>query len=515
LRVAERTAELTRLNQTLAKNEERFRRVVEAAPNAIVMIGAGGQIEMVNTQAERMFDYPRAELLGQPVEMLLPARFRAQHPGLRSGFFAQPQSRAMGAGRDLFGLRRDGSEFQVEIGLNPIETEEGAMVLSAIVDISARVQLEAQLRQALKMEAVGRLTAGVAHDFNNLLQALMGGLELLLDEVDDRPAALEYGRIAYAAAERGGQLTHRLLAFSRQQTLLPRVIPVRQLLEDVEGLIARTFEPNITLRIAPVPGGLAAFADAAQLEAAIINLAVNARDAMKGGGQLVISAFEAAATAAMGLAAGRYAVLAVEDTGHGMDAATLAQACEPFFTTKGLDGSGLGLSMVQGFARQSGGDVQIQSSVGRGTRIEIWLPVAAPPEKMAEKLVQRQQYRGRILLVDDAPDVLVTVGAFLLNAGFEVTRVATGDEALARLLSGERFDAIITDYAMPGLNGIDLLLQAREIDAMLPGMIITGFSNPDLRLELDEVVILRKPFKRAELLERVHDIINSTRQLRG
>jgi CheY-like chemotaxis protein len=200
-------------------------------------------------------------------------------------------------------------------------------------------------------------------------------------------------------------------------------------------------------------------------------------------------------------------VIAVADTGAGMDEATLAQACEPFFSTKGLNGSGLGLSMVQGFARQSDGDVRIISAPGQGTTVEIWLQSATvlhappPPEPV------RQQAHGRVLLVDDAPDVLLTVGAFLRQAGLEVTRVENGDLAMARLLAGERFNAIVTDFAMPGLNGLDLLVQARELDPSMGGLIITGFSSPEMLRGLDHLVVLRKPFSRAELIEQVSQLI--------
>lgn len=512
--VTERTRELTQANEALSESEERFRRVVEAAPNAMVMIGTSGLIEMVNAQTEQYFGYARAEMLGRPVEMLLPVRFRQHHPNLRSGFFANPQSRPMGAGHDLFGMRRDGTEFQISIGLSPIETEDGMKVLSAIVDISVRVHLEARLRQSQKLEAVGRLTAGVAHDFNNVLQALLGGLELMLDEVADRPVAVEYGELAYRAAQHGAQLTHRLLAFSRQQILSPRSVSLQQLLSDVEGLIGRTFAPNIALKLAPVAAGCAVIADAAQLEAAVINLAVNARDAMAAsGGRLTISALDAIAPAAFELAPRPYTVVIVEDTGPGMDATVLAQAFEPFFSTKGPDGSGLGLSMVQGFARQSGGEVHIESAPGLGTRVEIWLPSAAFPEVEPQAPIETSIQSGRILVVDDAPDVLVTVGAFLVKAGFHVTTVSSGDQALATLVSGTRFDAIVTDYAMPGLNGLDLLIQARELIPDLRGLIITGFSSPDLQQAIPDLIVLRKPFSRTDLVDAMRVLVPSVKTI--
>jgi CheY-like chemotaxis protein len=308
------------------------------------------------------------------------------------------------------------------------------------------------------------------------------------------------------AARRGGELTHRLLAFSRQQVLIPRAVAARELFDGVVSLIARTFGPNIVLLLSPIRDDLTVMADIAQLEAAILNLAVNARDAMSGRGRLTISVDAAEADASMTLAPGEYTVIAVEDTGTGMDATTVAHACEPFFTTKGLEGSGLGLSMVQGFTRQSGGDLFITSELGRGTRAEIWLPRMTQTAAASAVASAPKPFKGQILLVDDDNDVLVTVAAFLRNAGYLVTCVDTGGKALALLLTGNRFDAIVTDYAMPGASGIDVLEQARAIDSNMPGLIITGYYNTGLRDVLDGACILRKPFSRAQLIERLEGL---------
>jgi PAS domain S-box-containing protein len=514
-------AELLRLNQTIAKNEARFRKVVEAAPNAMVMINAAGQIEMVNAQTERLFGYSRSELLGRGVEILLPVEFRADHPRLRQRFFTELVTRAMGAGKVLYGLRKDGSKFEVEIGLNPIETDEGTMVLSAIVDISERVRLAAQLLQSHKMDAIGRVSAGVAHDFNNLLQALGNSLDLLREAVADRPAARQWIDVALRAAERGGQLTSRLLAFSRQQVLTSRPVEVGTLLAEVRELITHLFETkagesNNEIVVVPGPPHLAVFADPGQLEAALINLALNARDAMPSGGRLYISAYAADADPEI-VPPGRYTVISVADTGVGMDQATLAMACEPFFTTKGIDGTGLGLSMVLGFARQSGGEAHIVSVPGEGTTVELWLPSAGQPPvpASAEPARSAGAVRGRVLLVDDSPDVLLTVGSFLRQAGLEVVSLANGDLAVAELLSGRPYDVVVTDLAMTGMNGLDVLEQAREIDPAMAGILITGYYGPEMQRGFEHVLLLRKPFNRAELVAHVDRLIFATRQARA
>ncbi|WP_439596528.1 PAS domain S-box protein [Falsiroseomonas sp.] len=511
-----RVAELAQLRHaSRGAGEERFRQVVEAAPNAMVMIDAAGQIEMVNAQAERVFGYRREEMLGQPVDMLVPAAFRAQHPKLRQAFLAQPRSRPMGAGRDLHALRKDGSEFPVEIGLNPIETEDGPMVLSSILDLSARVQLEALLRQAQKMEAVGRLTAGVAHDFNNLLQSMMGSLELLQDRVRRDPVSEELVSASIDAALRGARLTHHLLAFSRKQVLRPSRIEIAALLRKTVAMLERTLGPNIRIRAAEEAGGLHAFADPAQLEACILNLAINARDAMPRGGSLTIRAYGtriAPEEATETLQPGDYAVLSVEDTGAGIDEEILDKIFEPFFTTKNVgEGSGLGLPMVLGYARQSGGDVRIASTPGHGTRVEVLLPRIAPgraAEDGGAEGAAAPTGRGRILLVDDAPAVLQTLGAFLTGAGYQVTRATNGDEALRLVREGARLDCVVTDYAMPGLSGVDLLLQLAELRPGLPVLVVTGYPGLETLRDLPpHIEILRKPFLRAELLRRVAKLV--------
>jgi PAS domain S-box-containing protein len=494
----------------LRKSEERFGRLVEAAPNAMVMINSAGLIEMVNAQTERLFGYSRIELVGSSVEMLLPDELRAQHPHLRAGFFAVSSSRPMGAGQALFGQRKDGSKVQVEIGLSPIETEDGMMVLSAIIDISDRVRLETQMRQSQKMHAIGRVTAGVAHDFNNLLMAVGGSIELLLDEVADRPAAMEWGQVALRATLRGKELTGRLLSFSRQQLLTTRPIAIVDLFSEMFGLIGNLFHTNTRARtqliMMPCAPGLAVLADLAQLETALINLAVNGRDAMASGGCLRISAYATDADLTI-VPAGHYTVISVADTGSGMDAETLAQACEPFFSTKGIQGTGLGLSMVQGFARQSGGEAHITSALGEGTTIDLWLPSANAPAEVPVLAKRPAPTARRILVADDSQDSLLVVSAFLRQAGLDVTSALSGDLALAELATGRRFAAIVTDFAMPGMNGLELLALAREIDPAMRGMIITGFSDPELLSELSEILVLRKPFNRAELVETVQTLI--------
>jgi PAS domain S-box-containing protein len=404
--------------------------------------------------------------------------------------------------RNVFGRQR---EF--ETSLSPVRDPRSSLVTHIIGisrDVTERNALEHQLRHVAKMEATSRLTAGIAHDFNNMLQGLMGGLEMLQLEINE-PSLREYADIALNAARRGADLTHRLLAFSRQQALQSRPVDAISLLNGVARLLEPTLSHGCRLIVIPPVQPVVILADPEQLEAAVVSLVVNAADAMPQGGRIEMSATLATHVGGLDLGTGPFAIISVHDEGMGMEPAVQAQACDPFFTTKGLNGSGLGLSMVQGFARQSGGDLCFESTVGVGTCAQIWLPLAAEPIAIPTKT---SGAAAHLLLVDDAADVLVTVGAFLRHAGFEVTRVSSGEQALAHVLSGARCDAIVTDFAMPNLNGIDLLKELREVRPGLPGLIITGFDGMATRAHEIGVRVLHKPFVRRILLDEVQYMLS-------
>jgi signal transduction histidine kinase/ActR/RegA family two-component response regulator len=373
-------------------------------------------------------------------------------------------------------------------------------IIGSARDVTERNALEQQLRHVAKMEATNRLTAGIAHDFNNILQGLMGGLEMVLLEAAT-PEMREYAEIALRSARRGAELTHRLLAFSRQQALQAHPVDAGEMLSSVARLLEPDLGPSIRLRMTTPATPVVILADSGQLEAAIVNLVVNAADAMPGGGLIDLGVALANPVGGLDLGSGPYAVLSVRDSGVGMEPAVLAQACEPFFTTKGVHRSGLGLSMVQGFARQSGGELYLESTAGVGTCAQVWLPLAqARPEKLP----------AHILLVDDAADVLVTTGAFLRHAGYEVTRVASGQQALAHLGSGARCDAVVTDFAMPDLNGVDLLAEVREMRPGTPGLIITGYGRAAVRAHDVGARVLTKPFTREALLQEVQRMLEQS-----
>ncbi len=364
--------------------------------------------------------------------------------------------------------------------------------------------------QGQRLEALGRLTGGVAHDFNNLLQPVLGGLDLLSRRVKDDEKAQRYIAQAMVSAERARTLVSRLLAFSRKQALASTPIDIAQLLAGVQDLLERSAGPDVRIVI-DLPSDLPLIqADASQLELALLNLAINARDAMPGGGAIIVSAQAVDLAQADDVAPGRYVAMTVADTGEGMDEATMRQAIEPFFTTKAADkGTGLGLSMVHGFAAQSGGVLRLSSTPGVGTRATILMPLANAPRAAPQIAVP--QYRGeraRLILVDDDEQVRRSVAELLRDVGHEVTEAGSVDEAIAAIRQNRDIDLVITDYLMPGRNGAELIgqLETRAV----PVLLITGYDMAADDVP-DGVPRLTKPFRAQELLAKVEALLDEAR----
>ena len=407
--------------------------------------------------------------------------------------------------------------------LTPVRDGEGGAIslIGASRDVTERERAREQLRKAQRMEAVGQLTGGVAHDFNNLLQVIRGNLELIASQVSESAA----GRVKNAlhAAERAAQLTRQLLAFSRRQPLEPKPINLGRLVTDMAEMLRRSLGEAVEVETVIAGGLWNTLADPAQVESAVLNLALNARDAMPGGGRLTIEITNAVldetyASSAEDLTPGQYVLLAVSDTGHGMDRETLARVFEPFFTTKGEDrGTGLGLSMVYGFVKQSNGHVQIYSEIGQGTTVKIYLPRSRQAEQ-AREIPPLGSLRGRsevILVVEDDDLVRASAVSMLRDLGYDCRAVHDGVSALAVLQGDAKIDLLFTDVVMPGpLKSRDLAREAESLRPGLPVLYTSGYTENAIvhQGRLDEgVQLLSKPYSRDGLARKLRAMLKSVR----
>ncbi len=634
--------------------------ILEAVPDAVAAVNQQGVIIQVNSQAEAMFRYTRDELIGQSIEILVPERQRANHDQHREQFHRQPKIRRMGSGLDLYGRRRDGSEFPVEISLSPVATGNGPIVLSAIRDISdrkrieeelrraneelerrkarelrdsqnrlalivdssqdaiigknldgiitqwnkgaeqmygytaqemigrnistvapqdradeiqaildrirngervqyfesiritkdkrrlnvsisvspihdsegkvvgastiarnitAQKKIEDQLKQSQKMEAVGRLAGGVAHDFNNLLGIVTACTELLRGRVDDE--SLEYVDNIREAAKRGASLTKQLLAFSRRQPVQSQVLDLNERLKEVSKLLRPLMGDDVEVVVPPRSTAAVIEADPGQLDQIVLNLAVNARDAMPRGGKFIIETgvvdLDEAFTREHSMTPGCYVTLAVSDNGSGMDEATRSRIFEPFFTTKESGkGSGLGLATVYGIVKQSAGHIWVYSEVGRGTTFKIYLPSAEHKlglrsESRAEAVPDRR-VGATILLAED--DVLMRklTRKMLEQHGYKVLEAIDGESALNVIAANStRIDLTLTDVVMKGMNGPELVLRVMDSHPEMKVVYMSGYTGELVVHQglQSDIRLLEKPFTRAALLKMIDDALGS------
>ncbi len=385
-----------------------------------------------------------------------------------------------------------------------------------VFDVTDRKEADAQLAQAQKMEAVGQLTGGVAHDFNNLLTPIVGSLDLVRRRHKDDERTQRMIGSALQAAERAATLTQRLLSFARRQALQPRAVDIGGLIDGIVEMIRRSLGPSIQV-VLEIPKALpSARVDPNQLELALLNLAINARDAMPGGGRLTlgVGAIEVDDRNAVGLAAGEYVRIVAADTGIGMDRATLARATEPFFSTKGVGkGTGLGLSMVHGLAAQSGGTLTLSSEPGAGSQIELWLPATAEAADDAATRSVEPVIASRaatVLLVDDEELVRASTAEMLRDIGYTVVEMSSASQALSAMRSGVETDVLVSDYLMPGMTGGQLIHELRALGLRIPTLLVTGYAAAGEDVPVD-VPRLSKPFRQVDLAARVNDLLRPGR----
>jgi PAS domain S-box-containing protein len=461
----------------LAQAERRFEGVLDAVPTAIVVVDESGRIVHTNAHVEAVFGYAQAELEGQLVEVLVPADQRHGHEGFRASYLHAPTTRAMGQGREVSAVRKDGTTFRVEVGLAAIRRGEETLVVAAAHDITVRESLESQLQEAQQMEALGRLAGGISHDFNNLLTAINGYADLVAMELPPGSTMREEVGHIRAAGERGAELIRQLLAFGRRSALQPTSLDLEEVLDGLRPLLERLATAAIDLEVSIAPGTPNVVADRSQLEHAIVNLVVNARDAMPDGGVVRIQA--AAATGPDG----PEATIVVSDTGTGIDDAVRPHLFTPFFTTKAPGkGTGLGLASVHGFVAQSGGRIEVGGAPGHGAVFTIHLPVTtrtAITETPDADAVADRGAGELVLLVEDDDAVRGLATAVLERHGYTVLaidRPLLVEAALAAQLVTPA--VLVTDVIMPGMDGRVLARSLREAYPEIGVVLMSGYA-PD------------------------------------
>jgi PAS domain S-box-containing protein len=476
--------------------------VLDASPNAIVAVDPDGRIRYSNPQAERTFGYPDAELLSMAVDALLPERLADRHPAHRAAFAANPHARPMGIGLDLWARRKDGTEFPVEISLSPLTADEGSLVFVTVVDITARKAAESQLLQAQKLESIGRLAGGIAHDFNNMLFAIRGYAEMLAEDLApearaqfDFDLARRNAQAIEEAADRAANLTMQLLAFSRRQAVTARVVDINGAVTAMVPMLQRLISEQVELRLGLDPLAGRIDADPGQLDQILMNLVVNARDAMPDGGRIGIETGnvvfdEAYAMEQFAVEPGEFVLLAVSDTGHGMDRETREHIFEPFFTTKEVGrGTGLGLATIYGIVQQARGHIWLYSEPGRGSTFKLYFPradvaAAAVADEAGPAGRIEPVTRGTVLLVEDDPTVRDMTRAVLRRGGWNVIEAADGTEALQLMESMVHpLDALVTDVVMPGISGMVLAERVMDRDPGITVVLLSGYTEETLDLE--------------------------------
>ncbi|KZN20022.1 MULTISPECIES: hybrid sensor histidine kinase/response regulator [Pseudomonas] len=498
--------------ETLKQSEQQFRLLVQSVTDyAIYMLAPDGRVTNWNLGAQRIKGYRPEEVIGQHFSMFYTPEDREAGEPQRALEIATREGRFE---NKAWRVRKDGTRFFAHVVVDPIWGETGtllgfAKITRDITEVTQAQQALEKTREALfqaqKMQAIGQLSGGIAHDFNNLLTVILGNLEIVRKRAADDPRITRLLDNATQGALRGVSLTQRMLAFARRQELKTESVEIPTLIEGITGLLRSSLGPAVSIETRFAPELEPVMADVNQLELAVLNLATNARDAMPDGGKLIISAqTHEVHDQKLSLTAGRYVCLSVTDTGEGMDDATLASAMDPFFTTKGIGkGTGLGLSMVHGYMEQLGGRFSLKSRKDVGTTAELWIPVAlaySTTEPAIEETAMSRVPRLCVLVVDDDSLVLTSTSLLLEDLGHRVISASSGAQALELFDSEPAIDLVITDMAMPKMNGEQLAQIIRNIRPQLPIILATGYAE---RLEglAARLPRLSKPFTQLNLVE--------------
>ncbi len=507
---------------------ELFLRVLESAPDAMVVADADGRIAVVNSQIESLFGHQREQLIGQSVEMLLPDRFRGTHNLHRAAYFANPARRPMNRNADLYGVRRDGTEFPVEISLSPLRTNQGLLVTAAIRDVTERKRIEEtlhateeRLQHKQKLEAVGSLAAGVAHEYNNLLQIILGYTTNAMTDLSSSEPRYQYLEQVVAAAKRAAALTTQLLGFGRRQTRQPMHVEPARAIEDFVKMVRPLIGETIELKTVLCSDEGMIHVDLGQFQQILLNLCVNARDAMPGGGRLTIKTewanlAEDYCASHPGSVPGCNLLLTVADTGCGMPPQVIARIFEPFFTTKEVGaGTGLGLATVYALVSESNGSIDFSSELGVGTSFRVYFPAvdrgaAKTPDESPAHLV----FGGTetILVAEDDRTIRDLTVQVLQRTGYKTVVAQDGEEALRVFM--EQAGAIslaLVDMVMPNLSGRALVQRLREVQPGLPVVFCSGYdpeTDPSELAAFQNLPFIQKPYDANQLLRTVRQALD-------
>ena len=515
--------------ERLLGEQAKYRAIIETAIDGIVVIDERGTVQAFNRAAETIFGYAADEIIGRNVSHLMPEPDRSQHDGYIADYRRTREAKIIGVRREVAGQRKDGSDFALDLSIAEWHADGQRHFTGIVRDITTRKETEKDMKhtvemlhRAQKMEVVGRITGGVAHDFNNILQVMIGSLDL----ADALTLGNEELRRLLSAVRRGAlraeRVTQQLLAFSRQQPLQPEEVNVSMHMREAIDLFARTLRGDIYVEV-DLPSDLwPIMIDASQLDLAVLNIAVNARDAMPNGGTFKISARNATyqgLTLEQGNHGldGSYVVMTLSDTGEGIAPDVLPHVFEPFFTTKDVGkGTGLGLSQVYGFALQSGGVATVTSNVDQGTCITLYLPALDHGAHVAasDRTAGTASTKGTVLVVEDDADVAELATKVLKDAGYAVAQAEHAPAALTALASGAPIDLVFSDIVLPhGMSGITFAHEVRTLYPKLPVLLTTGYAEALADAEIEGLTILRKPYPRQDLLGVIDSMLRGRNAL--